>query len=245
MKTVAFHLQKGGVGKTTLSGTVAAQAATVGRTLLVDCDPQGSVSSWFLKDVKQELSDVLNGNEYTHGAICNISENFDILPTVGLDGGLKLYGEAKLCHEPFVFCDLMDTIKELQYEFVIADLSPGMGMLEKAILIACDEVVTPMTPEVFSLDGILIFANQLQKLGKTMKRAPKHSIVVVNAFDGRIRQHCEIEKITRELEYKVIMIPVDPVFRKSQAAKTTPQKFGGMKLLTEEAIKTIGDLLWQ
>ena len=60
-KTIAFHLQKGGVGKTTISGTLACQSALDGyRTLAIDCDPQGNLSSWFLSEPpKYELADVL------------------------------------------------------------------------------------------------------------------------------------------------------------------------------------------
>ena len=62
-KTISFHLQKGGVGKTTISGTLACQSALDGyHTLFVDIDPQGNASSWFLKEApKLELADVVRG----------------------------------------------------------------------------------------------------------------------------------------------------------------------------------------
>lgn len=245
MKTIAFHLQKGGIGKTTLSGTLAADASYKGKTILIDCDPQGNASSWYLNDLKYELADVLTGKIIvTDTIVRDVLPNFDILPTFGLDGGLKLYGETKLNDEPFIFCDLFDDLKKLGYDYVVADLSPGMGRLEKAVLIACDNVVTPMTPEFFSLDGISIFANELAKLKKAMRRAPKHEIIVLNAFDARIKQHCEISKIAQTLDYNVITVPVDPVFRKSQAEHTSPQKYGRIKAETEKAIRAIGNLLW-
>ena len=47
-KSIAFHLQKGGVGKTSVCGTLACQSALSGhKTLMIDCDPQGNLSSWF------------------------------------------------------------------------------------------------------------------------------------------------------------------------------------------------------
>lgn len=245
MISTAFHLQKGGVGKTTLSGTLAYDASLKGKTILVDCDPQGNASSWFLKQFDYELADVLYGKKYVQDTIVNVFPNFDILPTFGLDGGLKLYGETKLNDEPFNFCDLFEELEKLGYDYLIADLSPGMGRLEKAVLIACNSVITPMTPEYFSLDGIEIFYNEINKLGKSMRKAPRHDTIILNAFDARIGQHIEVAEKTKKLNYKVIRIPVDPVFRKAQAASTTPQKFGGMKPLTEQAISTIGGLLWQ
>lgn len=243
MKTIAFHLQKGGVGKTTLSGTIAYELSLKGKTLLIDCDPQGDASSWFLSEAQYDLSDVLTGKVSVDNAIITIAENFHILPTFGIDGDLKLYGETKLNDEPFVFCDLFEEIEKLGYEYVIVDLSPGMGRLEKAILTACDKVITPMTPEHFSLNGITIFSSELVKIKKTMRRAAKHIAVVINAFDARIKQHCEISEAASVFNFPFITIPVDPVFRKSQREKKFPQIFGGIKPETSIAIKTIGGLI--
>lgn len=245
MCTVAFHLQKGGVGKTTLSGTMAYQASLKGKTIIIDCDPQGNASSWFLNQFDYELSEVLNGKVYVGDAIVNIIPNLDILPTFGLEGELKIYGETKLHQEPFNFCDLFDELKQLRYDYIIADLSPGMGQLEKAVLIACDKVITPMTPEYFSLDGIEIFNHEIKKLKKVMRKAPLHDTLVLNAFDARIKQHLEVAEAISKLDYNVVMIPVDPVFRKAQATHVCPQIFGELKTLTEQAVNRIGALLWQ
>ena len=110
-KTVAFHLQKGGVGKTTISGTLACQSALEGhKTLILDCDPQGNLSSWFLKEPpKFELSDVLQGRCYVGNAIVAAPEleNLSILPTFGIGGTLKNYSETKLAEEPFILQDLV------------------------------------------------------------------------------------------------------------------------------------------
>ena len=76
-KTISFHLQKGGVGKTTISGTVACQSALHGyTTLLIDVDPQGNASSWFYDgQLSFELSDVLQGKCFFQEAIVEIAIN--------------------------------------------------------------------------------------------------------------------------------------------------------------------------
>lgn len=244
MKTIAFHLQKGGVGKTTLSGTVAFELSHKGKTLLVDCDPQGNASDWFVEKMDYELADVLSGKIHVQKALVNAAPGLDILPTLGLDGGLRLYGETKLNDEPFIFCDLFEEVKEMGFDYVVADLSPGMGRLEKSVLMACDEAITPMTPEHFSLKGISAFSNELAKLKKAMRRAPKHLAVVINAFDGRIKQHCELlAGASNAINFSFVKVPVDPVFRKSQREQKAPQILGGMKKETEAAINEIGELL--
>ncbi len=252
-KTVAFHLQKGGVGKTTISGTLACQSALNGKeTLLVDCDPQGNLSSWFLTDPpKYELSDVLQGKCFVFDAIVkvNLVDHLYILPTFGIGGTLKTYSETKLAEEPFILQDLVKEVSE-EYDHIILDLSPGLGRLERSALIASDEIVTPMTPEVFSLDGLEIFIDELAKLKKNMRAAVKHNKIIINSYDERIRQHRDIfsaaEASGRFLVYR---IPVDPLFRKAQEAGKVPQLYKvrgrGLKVATQQAIKDLDSSIWR
>lgn len=252
-KTVAFHLQKGGVGKTTISGTLACQSALSNKkTLIIDCDPQGNVSSWFLQSApKFELADVLQGKCFVGDAIVKIPniDNLYILSTFGIGGTLKIYSETKLAEEPYVLQDLVSEVSK-DFDHVILDLSPGLGMLERAALIASDEVVTPMTSEVFSLDGLEIFIHELQKLRKNMRSVVKHNKIIINSYDTRIKQHRDIYAAALESgNYKVYLIPVDPIFRKSQEAGKAPQLFKvrgrGMKEATAKVFDELNRDIWK
>lgn len=252
-KAVAFHLQKGGVGKTTISCTLASQSAIRGaKTLIIDCDPQGNASSWFLhSSPSYELADVLQGKCYAKDAIVPIDqvEGLYILPTFGIGGTLKLYSETKLYDEPFVILDLVSELKS-EFEHIVLDLSPGLGRLERSCLIASDEIVTPMVPEVFSLDGLEIFIEELSKLKKNMHSTVRHSKIIINSYDERIRQHRDIyaaaESSGRFTCYK---IPVEPLFRKAQEAGKVPQLYKvrgrGMKVATIDAIKKLDEDIWR
>lgn len=249
-KTIALHLQKGGVGKTTISGTLACQSALAGnKTLLIDVDPQGNASSWFLKEApKYELADVVMGKCYVNDAIVPVPavENFFILPTFGIGGALKNYSETKLAEEPFILQDLRQEL-EKDFGHIILDLSPGLGRLEKSALIASDEVITPMTPEIFSLDGLEIFIDELAKLRKNLRSNVQHKRVIINSFDERIKQHRSIYEAASMGRFDVFRIPVDPVFRKAQESSMAPQLFKngkGMKEKTVEAIKSLDAVIW-
>jgi len=251
-KTLSFHLQKGGVGKTTISGTLACQSALDGyRTLFVDMDPQGNASSWFLQDTpKYELADVVQGKCFVDDAIIPVLEipQLFILPTFGIGGTLKLYSETKLAEEPFI---LQDLIKEVSPSFdrIILDLSPGLGRLERAALISSDEVITPMTPEVFSLDGLEIFIDELDRLRKNLCSSVKHTKIIINSFDNRIRQHRDIYDAAKQGKFTVFKIPVDPLFRKAQEAGKAPQPFRvrgkGLKPVTIEALMELNNEVWR
>lgn len=250
-KTIAFHLQKGGVGKTTISGTLACQSAFDGfRTLLIDVDPQGNASSWFLKVTpKYELADVVQGKCYINDAIVPVEQipNLYLLPTFGIGGVLKNYSETKLAEEPYVLQDLINELSK-DFDHIILDLSPGLGRLERSAIIASDEVVTPMTPEVFSLDGLEIFIDELRRLKKNLRSQVKHSRVIINSYDERIRQHREIYKAAQEGSFEVFRIPVDPVFRKAQESAIAPQQYKergrGLKDKTVEAIMALESVIW-
>ena len=251
-KVVAFHLQKGGVGKTTISGALACESARQGfSTLLMDVDPQGNASSWFRKETpKFELADVIQGKCYPGDAIVSVPylKNLYLLPTFGIGGTLKNYSETKLTEEPYV---LQDLVKEIGGDFdrIIMDLSPGLGRLERSALISCDEVVTPMTPEVFSLDGLEIFIEELSRIRKNLRSPVEHHCVVINSYDERIRQHREIYAAANNGNFKVFRIPVDPVFRKAQEAGKAPQDYKergrGLKDKTVAALKELDAAIWR
>lgn len=251
-KTIAFHLQKGGVGKTTISGTLACQSALDGtKTLLVDVDPQGNASSWFLKEApKFELADVIQGKCYINEAIIPVPtvENLYILPTFGINGGLKNYSETKLAEEPFVIQDAINELKK-EFDHIILDLSPGLGRLERAALIASDEVITPMTPEVFSLDGLEIFIDELAKIKKNYRCNIEHSKIIINSYDERIKQHRDICNAAKEGNFEIFLIPVDPVFRKAQEVSSAPQSFKqrgrGLKQKTIDSIEKLESVIWR
>lgn len=251
-KTIAFHLQKGGVGKTTIAGTLACQSALEGnRTLLVDIDPQGNASSWFFSDsLPWELADVLEGACYPEDAIVHVPQvnNLFLLPTFGIGGTLKQYSETKLIDEPYVLQDLVAILAK-EFDRILLDLSPGLGRLERCALIASDEIITPLTPETFSLDGLQIFIEELKKIRKSMRSNVKHESIIINAYDERIRQHQGIYQAAMAGTFRVFKIPVDPVFRKSQEAKSAPQLFRkrgkGLKQTTIEALAQIDSQIWR
>ena len=223
MYKIAFHIQKGGVGKTTLSGNVAAALATTGnKTLLIDFDPQGSASSWLCIEQPQwELADVLRDRIPVAPAIIKLPGGLSLIPTFGIGGTLTAFAETELPKKPRAVEFLNEDIEKLGFEYVIYDLSPGMHALERAILAEVDEVVTPLTPEYFSLDGIEIFAAELSEIRKNSRKNITHKRIVCNAMNESFRRHLAYRDALREKDYKLFVVAQDAKLAESQIAHAT------------------------
>jgi cellulose biosynthesis protein BcsQ len=94
MKTIAVSVQKGGVGKISLSVSLAAELATLsGATLLIDADPQGNASAWIGEEtINAELADVLLDRTVLEKAIVKTgAPGLFLLPTAGFGGDLKTF----------------------------------------------------------------------------------------------------------------------------------------------------------
>ena len=218
MKSIAFSIQKGGTGKTSIAGNVASLIARNNRkVLLIDSDPQGSLSSWFLsKPPEHELSDVLQGKTLLRETIVELQAPLFILPTFGINGGLKAYADNQLEHEPFVFQELNQEAQSLDFHFVVYDLSPAIGRLERSVLLGCDEVVTPLSPEYFSIDGIEIFQDFLRQIRKGFRKDIHHEKIVLNLVNRSFRRHGIYRDKIRSLGYQVFEIGQDAKIPESQ-----------------------------
>lgn len=246
MRKVAFHLQKGGVGKTTLSVSTAVSLADAGKpTVLIDLDPQGNSTSWLLgdRDVQHEAADVLFGRVDVSAALLEIRPNLSLLPTFALDGELKAYGENQLTREPFAFVGLLERLEALGFEVAVMDLSPGMSQLERAVIAATDEVIIPMTPDVFALDGLEVFRDEVGKIEKAYRRTLRYRRLVINALNRGIGQHLEIYGVAvASPDYETFTIGQDPVFRKAQAEHRPAQDVAGRDRMKDQTREELSRL---
>lgn len=216
-KSIAFHIIKGGNGKTTLSGNIGYKISEKHKTILIDCDIQANLSNWFLKEnTDYELSDCLQG-EILDKAIKQINKNLFILPTKLKDSNLKNYAETKLFQEPFIFEDLNEELYKKGFEYIIYDLSPSISQLERCILLSIDEVITPITPEYFSFEGIELFYNELQKINKSYRKNIKYNKIIINMINKSFETHKQYVGLLNNLQkYKVFQVGQDRKIADSQ-----------------------------
>ena len=244
IKSIAFHILKGGVGKTTLSGNIAYKISESKKTILIDCDIQANSSNWFLKEnIDYELSDCLQGVPLQN-AIKQIKENFYIIPTKPKDSSLKNYAETKLFQEPFIFEDLNEELQKLGFEYIIYDLSPSISQLERCILLSIDEVITPITPEYFSFDGIELFYNELQKINKSYRKKIKYNKIIINLINKSFETHKQYLDILQDLKkYNIYKVRQDRKIADSQKYNKTIYQYYPKSNTVKELNKIADDLI--
>jgi chromosome partitioning protein len=245
MKTLAFANMKGGVGKTSLSAALAAELAKAGNTLLIDGDPQASASGWLACDtINAELADVLFEKQTLEEAVTATScPQLFILPSFGLGGELKVFAENQAGQKHNCMRKVVRSASSLGYSFCIIDMHPDFGPLERAALIASDEVIVPVMPDAFAVSGLEIFSDNLKRLRADEEiEKPYFSRIIINGIDGRIKLHASvIEKMKSAAKevFNFYEIPVDPCFRAAQDAGLTIQALSSAKKETLDEIKRL------
>ena len=207
MKAIAFHVEKGGTGKTTMCGNIAYELAYYGRTLMIDGDPQGNLTGWYVNDaIEVDLADVLQGKAGVEDAIMRVRDNLDLIPTIAIDGELKPWSETVLPGKPFAFADLREGIEQIGFDFVVLDLGPGISMLEKAMLSVVDEIVPVVVAESFSVDGLEIFRNELEKLRQDRHASFTAERLVINRVNRSYSLHIAYRDQLAKLDYRIYEI---------------------------------------
>ena len=210
-RIVAVANQKGGVGKTTTAINLAASIASRGyRVLLVDFDPQGNASSgvgWPRDRVEKSVYDVLTG-EVTMAEATRATELetlFLVPATTDLVGAeLELISQDR---RERVLADALAPVVA-QYDYIVIDCPPSLGLLTLNALVAADGVIVPMQAEYFALEGLSALTSTIEKVRAAYNPHLTIDGVLFTMFDGRL-------SVANQVKCEVAHFFGDKVFRES------------------------------
>ncbi len=187
-KTIAISNQKGGVGKTTTAINLSASlAASEKKTLLIDLDPQGNATSGVgIKkgSFKRGLYHCLIMNEPLEAVI--LGTELDHLKVVPSDRNLAGAEVELVDFEQREFClkKLLDTVKG-NYEYIIIDCPPSLGLLTLNALTAADSILVPIQCEYFALEGVTELWDTLVRIRRGLNPNLAIQGFLLTMFDER------------------------------------------------------------
>ena len=220
MRKICFHIQKGGVGKTSISGTVAAGLARRGKkTVYIDADPQGNASSWYCGEtVRADIGDILARRAGLPETVKDIAPSLSMVPVIAIGGTLKRWSETELTADPKAFEFLTGDLSALGFEYAVFDCSPSCSQLERAVIAEMDEVVNPLSPEFFSVDGIEIFVAELRAIEQKYRRKIRNDKIALNMVNKSFSRHRAFQEALARLDYRIFTIPQDAKIAECQIA---------------------------
>ncbi len=204
-KTIVIANQKGGVGKTTTAINLSSSiAAAEFKTLLIDIDPQANSTSGIgIVDNEFSVYQVLIGESPVEKCIVSTYMPFlDILPS-----NINLVGAevemVSMENREYLLKKALEPIKN-NYDFIMIDCPPSLGLLTLNALTASDSVLIPVQCEYFALEGLGQLLNTINIVKKGLNEELTIEGVVLTMYDTRLRlSHQVVEEVKKYFGSKV------------------------------------------
>lgn len=190
-KIISFANQKGGVGKTTSAVNIAASLGVLGyNTLLVDLDPQGNATSGVgvaKKNLQYTIKDVLMGKIMARDAVIKTDfQKLSLIPSNMSLAGTEFELLQDDSPEPWATMKNAFLPLKAEYDYIIIDCPPSLGMLTMNSLSASDGVVIPMQCEFYALEGLSQLMITISKIKEHYNNSLTVTGILLTMYTNRL-----------------------------------------------------------
>lgn len=194
---ISIFNQKGGVGKSTTAINLCAGLAESYRVLLIDMDPQANATSGSGSQKKNNIYDLLQKKIKINESIEQTEFGFDIIPANIALSNAEI-GLSNAINRESILKRALKSVSS-EYDYIIIDCPPNLGLLSLNSLVACDKIIIPVSPEYFAIEGIAA----LVETYKLVKENINNDLEIMGVL---LTKYNKMKNASKEIREKLIQV---------------------------------------